>query len=261
MASNDSVPTVSQERIRNVYVTVSVERNTVENVPQRTYGTLNSNIGVVGYAQINEAPQAVALPTFEGIRNVRVRSQVPVPSPTTDMFLYPSYEKLRNVMFRISLPETMQSDPTPILQAIGIVPRFEGLRSVGVPLSVPLLANDPVPMPRYESRRNVNVALPRPELDSNELIRAYQKAISYHIPGVTASDVIESLGRLQNYYVPVVQQPVPVPTYDINPALANPHFQLQNIRVETPKEIAFGGGSENPEDYVVYGGGNSQLLL
>lgn len=261
MASNDTVPAVAQERIRNVYVTVSVERNTVENVPQRTYGTLNTNIGVLGYAQINETPQAVALPIFEGIRNVRVMSQLPVPSPTTDMLLYPSYEKLRNIMFRISLPETMQSDPTPILQAMGIIPRFEGLRSVGVPLSVPQLTNEPVPMPKYEKRRNVHVSLPPPELDANELIRAYQKAVSYHIPGISAADVIESLGRLQNYSVPVVHQTAPVPKYDINPALTNPHFQVKDIHVETPKEVAFGGGSENPSDYVVYGGGNSQLLL
>ena len=261
MASSDPVPVVSQERIRNVYVTVSVERNVIENVPQRTYGSINTNIGVVGYAQINEGPHAVTLPTFEGIRNVRVRSQVPVPSPTTDMLLYPSYEKLRNVMFRIKIPEVMQSDPTPILQAMGIIPRFEGLRSVGVPLSVPLLANDPVPMPRYEKRRNVHASLPPPELDANELIRSYQKAISYHIPGISAADVIESLGRFHNYYVPVVHQTAPVPTYDINPALTNPHFQVKDIHVETPKEVAFGGGSENPSDYVVYGGGNSQLLL
>lgn len=116
-------------------------------------------------------------------------------------------------------------------------------------------------MPKYEKRRNVHVALPSPEPDTGDLIRSYQKSAVYHIPDITSSDVIESLGRLQNYYVPVVHHPTPLPKYDINPALTNPHFQIKDIHVETPKEIAFGGGSENPDDYVVYGGGNSQLLL
>lgn len=260
-ASNDTVPVAKQEKIRNVYVTVSVERNTVENVPQRSYGTINTNIGVVGYAQKKEAPQAVALPKFENIRNVRVMTQAPIPSPTTDMFLYPSYEKLRNVQFKIRVPETIQSDPTPILQAMGIIPKFEGLRSVNVPVRVPLLTNEPVPIPKYEKRRNVSVVVPIPDIEFHDLVRKYQKYTEYHIPEMSPSDVIESIGRLQNYYVPFVHQLAPPPKYEINTALANPRFQVRDIHVETPKEIVFGGGSENPDDYVVYGGGNSQLLL
>ena len=188
-------------------------------------------------------------------------TQVPIPSPTTDMFLYPSYEKLRNVQFKIRIPENIQSDPVPILQAMGVIPRFEGLRSVGVPVAVPRLTNEPVSMPKYEKRRNVYVTVSLPEPEADNLIRSYQRPVAYHIPEITSSDVIESLGRLQNYYVPVVHHPSPTPKYDINPALTNPHFQVKDIHVETPKEIAFGGGSENPDDYVVYAGGNSQLLL
>ena len=259
--SNDPATIAKYEKIRNVYVTVSVEHNVVKNIPQRSYGTINTNIGVVGYAQKKEMPQAAVVPTFEGIRNVRVMTQALVSSPTTDMFLYPSYEKLRNVMFKIELPKFVQSDPIPILQAMGIIPKFEGLRSVGVPVNVPLLTNEPVHMPKYEKRRNVHVTLSPPELDANELIRSYQKAISYHIPGISAADVIENLARLQNYYVPMVHHLTRPPQYDINPAMTTPRFQVQDIRVETPKEVVFGGGSENPSDYVVYGGGNSQLLL
>jgi len=259
--SNDPVPISKVEKIRNVYVTVSVPHNEVENVPQRLYGAINTNIGVIGYAQKKEEPQAVVLPKFENIRNVRVMTQVPVPSPTTDMVLYPSYEKLRNVQFKIKIPDNIQSDPTPILQAMVTLPKFEGLRSVGVPVTVPLLTNEPVPMPKYEKLRNVHVALPSPEPEADNLIRSYQKPVVYHIPDITSDDVTESLGRLQTYYVPVVHHLTPPPKYDINPALANPHFQVKDIHVETPKDIAFGGGSENPEDYVVYGGGNSQLLL
>lgn len=261
-SSDDPVPSVSQERIRNACVTVCTDNNTVENIPQRSYGTLNSNIGVVGYVQKNDTPKGMPLPTFEGIRNVRIMSQVPnMPSPTTDMFLHPTYEKLRNVRFKIRLPEVIQSDPIPNLQTMATIPRFEGLRSVGVPLTVPLLTNEPAYMPRYEKRRNVNVPLSPPELDSNDLIQDYQKAASYHFPEITSSDIIESLGRFHNFYVPVVQQTLQAHKYNINPAHTNPHFQLQNIHVESPKEIEFGGGSENPNDYVLYGGGNSQLLL
>jgi hypothetical protein len=253
--SNDPVPIARYEGIRNVYVTLSVENNTVENVPQRSYGTINTNIGVVGYAQKKEIPRAAVVPTFEGIRNVRVMRQALVPSPTADMFLYPSYEKLRNVMFKIELPKYVQSDPIPILQAMGIIPKFEGLRSVGVPVNVPLLANEPVHIPKYEKRRNVHVTMSLPEPEPSNLIQ------SYHISEITPSDIIENLGRLQNYYVPMVHHPTLPPKYDINPAMTNPRFQVQDIRAETPKEVAFGGGSENPSDYVIYGGGNSQLLL
>ena len=259
--SNDPVPIARYEGIRNVYVTVSVENNTVENVTQRSYGTINTDIGVVGYAQINEPPQPVVLPTFEGIRNVRVMTHAPVQSPSSDVFLYPSNEKLRDVQFKIQIPRNVQSDPVPILQAMGIIPRFEGIRSVGVPLSLPQVTNERVTMPRYESLRNVHVTLSLPESDADTLIRSYQQPVRYHIPEITSSDVLEDLSRFQNYYVPVSHQHEQSPIYDINPAHANPHFQLQDIHVETLKEIAFGGGSRNPADYVVYGGGNSQLLL
>ena len=259
--TNDPVPISKYEKIRNVYVTVSVEHNTVENIPQRSYGTINTNIGVIGYAQKKEPQQPAVLPKFESIRNVRVRAQVPIPSPTTDMFLYPSYEKLRNVRFTIKVPETMQSDPIPILQAMGIIPKFEGLRSVGVPVSVHQLTNNAAHIPKYEKLRNVRVTISLPEPEADVLIRNYQKHTLYHTPDITSDQIIESLGRLQNYYVPVAHHSVSAHKYDINPALTNPHFQIQNIHVETPKEIVFGGGSENPGDYVVYGGGNSQLLL
>ena len=258
---NGTVPVAKAEKIRNVYVTVSVPHNEVDNVPQRSYGTINTNIGVIGYAQKKETPQAVVLPKFEKIRNVRVRSQVDLPSPTTDMFLYPSYEKLRNITFSIKLPESAQSDPVPILQSLGIIPKFEGLRSVGVPVTVPRLTNEPVSLPKYEKRRNVHVALTIPGNESDALIRGYQKAAVYHIPEITSDQIIENLGRLQNYYVPVTHQTLSLPKYDINPSRTNPRFQVRDIHVETLKEVAFGGGSENPEDYVVYGGGNSQLLL
>lgn len=260
-SNNDPVPISKYEKIRNVYVTVSVEHNTVENTPQRSYGTINTNIGVIGYAQKKEPQQPVVLPKFESIRNVRVRAQVPIPSPTTDMFLYPSYEKLRNVRFTIKVPETMQGDPIPILQEMGIIPKFEGLRSVGVPVTVHQLTNNPAHIPKYEKRRNVYVTVSLPEPEADNLIRSYQKNTLYHTPDITSDQIIESLGRLQNYYVPVPHHSVSAPKYDINPALTNPHFQVRDIHVETPKAIVFGGGSENPDDYVVYGGGNSQLLL
>jgi hypothetical protein len=259
--SNDPVPIPTYEGIRNVYVPLSVENNEVENVPQRSYGAINTNIRVIGYAQMNETPEPVVLPTFEGIRNVRVMTQAPVPNTTTDMFPYPSYEKLHNIKFNINIPKFLQSDPIPIVEDIGILPKFEGLRSVGVPLSVPQLTNEPVPMPNYEKRRNVSVTVSLPELDDDRLIRNYQHHTGYHITEITSSEIIGRLARLQNYSVPLVPETFPVLNYDINPAVTNPRFQLQDIRVQTPKEIVFGGGSENPDDYVVYGGGNSQLLL
>lgn len=261
ITQTDPVPIAKAEKIRNVYVTVSVERSEVENIPQRSYGTINTNIGVIGYAQKKEKPQAVVLPKIETIRNVRVMSQVPFPSPTTDMFLYPSYEKLRNVIFKINVPVSFHADPVPILQAMGIIPKFEGLRSVGVPMTIPQLTNEPVSIPKYEKRRNVNVSHLRSDDEPDKLIRSYQKHVVYHTPEITSDQVNENLGRLQSYSVPVVHQIPREVKYEINPAMTNFKFHVQDIRVETPKELSFGGGSENPDDYVVYGGGNSQLLL
>ena len=302
---NDPIPIPQQEAIRNVYVTLSVETNTVENIPPLSYGSINTNIRVIGYAQNNETSEAAVLPTFEGIRNVRVMSQAPLPIPTTEALSYPSYAKLRNVAFKIEVPIPVQSDPTPRVPDIGIIPTFEGIRSVGVPLTVPRLTNEPVHMPNYESIRNImfKFELPTPvQTDATPIIhdigviRRFEgiryvviplltndpAAIpnyetirnihhsevdvggiipTYHLPEIRSFHSIQTVDRVQNDYVPLVDQPVPVRIYDINSFRTNPRFRIPHHNVETQKELVFGGGSENPDDYVVYGGGNSQLLL
>jgi hypothetical protein len=343
--SNDPVPIAKYEKIRNVYVTVSVEHNTVENVPQRSYGTINTNIGVVGYVEKNEEPQAVVVPKLESIRDVRVITQAPVPTASTAMVSYPSYEKLRNATFKIEVPKIIPQDPTPtILPEMSLFPTFEGIRSVGVPVTVSQLTNEPVFMPNYESIRNVRIMahvpihIPRPttamvsypsyeklrnitfkievpktiepdlatipkyeklrnvalkievpksiEPDTTfnlphtsgihvvEGLRSVSVPVSfplptnipehdrhdiisaYHIPEITSSYVTARVDRPQNSYVPNA-----IPIYDINSFRTNGRFRIQHNNVDTQKELVFGGGSENFEEYVVYGGGNSQLLL
>lgn len=338
VVSNDPVPIPQQEAVRNVYVTLSVDNNTTENVPQRSYGSINTNIAVIGYAQKNETSEPAVLPTFEGIRNVRVMTQAPLPIPSTEEVSYPSYGKLRNIAFKIEVPIPVQPDPTPSVPNIGIIPKFEGIRSVGIPVTVPQLTNEPVHMPTYESIRNVRlmsqvpIHIPSPPAQmlsypSYEKLRnisfkievptpVQTDAIStipdvgvirrfegirsitipvsvplltndpasipnyetirniphseldidgivptYHLPGIRSFHSIQTVDRVQTDYVTLVDQTVAVPIYDVNSFRTNPRFRMPNNNVETQKEIVFGGGSENPDDYVVYGGGNSQLLL
>lgn len=342
--SNDLVQIPKQEKIRNVAVALSVEHTEIENVPLPSYATtIDRSIGIIGYAQTSEPPQAAVVPSFEGIRNVRVMTQGPVPIPNTDNISYPSYEKLRNVMFKLEVPKPIQSDPTPIAPDLATIPKFEGLRSVGVPVSVPLLTNESVPLPRYETIRNVRITVqvpiytsptpstnnisypsyeklrnvtfkidvPNPvksdptlnipdtafirrfegirsvgvpvsvplltnetlhirnvpvgphqqELDTNDITPPYKMPAAYHLPEIRSFHSIQSVDPIQNDYVPVVDQPIAVPIYDINSFRTNPRFKIQNTSIEPQNEIVFGGGSENPDEYVVYGGGNSRSLL
>jgi hypothetical protein len=316
--SNDPVPIPKQEKIRNVSVALSVEHTEIENVPPRSYGTINRNISIIGYAKTNESPQAVEPPTLEPIRNVRVVTQAPVPTPSTEPVSHLSYEKIRNVMFKIEVPRPIRSNLTPKFSDVRIIPKFEGLRSVGVPVSVPLVTNEPAHIPRYESMsntwiraqipihisspspttdmvsypsykklrnitfkidvpkpiirdmtvipkfegiRNVHVSIPSPEFHNNDIISAYQIPGAYHLPGIASFHTIERFGHIQNNYVPPIDQTVTVPIYDINSILTNPRFRMQSMNADPQYTIVFGGGSENPDDYVVYGGGNSQLLL
>jgi hypothetical protein len=316
--TNDPVAIPKPEKIRNVSIPVSVEYIKIDNIPPRSYGTINMNIGVIGYAKPNEPPQAVEPLTLDTIRDVRVITQAPVPSESTAMVSYPPNEKLRNVMFKIEVPRPIQSNPTSKFPNVRIIPKFEGVRSVGVPVSVPIVTNEPVRIPNYESIsnlwmtahvpihisiptttaddisypsyeklrnvtfkievpknivpktnvipklegiRNVHVSVPTPEHNNNDSIPAYHLPTAYHLPEITSFHTIESVGPVENNYVPLIDQTVAIPIYDVNSLRTNPRFRIQNINTDSQSFIVLGGGSENPDDYVVYGGGNSQLLL
>jgi hypothetical protein len=167
------------------------------------------------------------IPSYESMSNIWMTAHVPIHIPTqpttTDSISYPSYEKLRNVTFKVEVPKR-------IVLNTGAIPKFEGIRNVHIPVSTP-------------------------EFNNNHSIPAYRIPEEYHIPG------IRSLHTIENNYQPLIDQTVAIPIYDVNSILANPRFRIQNMNADTQTVIILGGGSENPDDYVLYGGGNSQLLL
>jgi len=258
--TNDPVHMPNYESIRNVrmmaQVPIHIPRPPAQMFQHPSYEKLR-NIAFKIEVPTPVQTELAIIPNYEKRRDVRVMAHVPNATTPTNNVYYPTYEKLRNVIFKIELPKHIQTDPTPIIPDVGVIHRFEGIRSIGVPLSVPLLTNDSAAIPKYETIRNVHHS----EADVDGIIPTYQIPAPYHLPGIRSVHSIQTIDRVQTDYVTLVDQTVRVPIYDVNSFRTNPRFRIPNNNVETQKELLFGGGSENPDDYVIYGGGNSELIL
>jgi hypothetical protein len=254
----DTIRPPRYEKLRNVYVSIASNDTETELVPRRTYGTLNTNIGVPVYLEKISKDTVSAIPRYESIRNIKITSHISLPNPMTDVFLYPTYEKLRNVQFWVKIPD-IPIVPISTVQPLAIIPRYEKLRNVNIPVSIPQTKHELAIIPKLEKLRDIHVSASPPQASLDTMIRTYTKIHTTF--DITIADVMSSLERFQEIHIPVSTVQNTKPIYDINPTHANPHFEIRSIHADTPKEIVFGGGSKSPDDYVLYGGGNSQLLL